>query len=322
MTTDESTGATPLWLAIEREIQNLESSAFDAGAKEATVHKIAQALDAAGHNVSRHGGNLMRLRRAVDDRISVGSAMLGDFDRATGALTLDDVSDTYKTSVSLVNELGSTWPSLQDVELLDDIQEIVENTKLDLMVARAEGMADDEGARYLLEEGVPEDDIMARLEISREVLDGVKQAVAAERAEAERIAKLLEAVADATDEDKAKHLISNDVEDASILKFSGLDQSAIDSANQAMEEELREKKRLAEEAAAAKKAAEEGPPLDQIPSGEMLEHIEAIREIMEFSDEAEEIRQMCEQSNIPKSLVDVAVSDVAKLDELEKQAEG
>jgi hypothetical protein len=54
----------------------------------------------------------------------------------------------------------------------------------------------------------------------------------------------------------------------------------------------------------------------------MLEHIEAIREIMEFSDVADEIRQMCEQSNIPKSLVDVAVSEPDKLDELEQTAEG
>jgi hypothetical protein len=54
----------------------------------------------------------------------------------------------------------------------------------------------------------------------------------------------------------------------------------------------------------------------------MLEHIEAVREIMEFSDKENEIRTMCEQSGIPKSLVDVAVSDPGKLDDLEKEAGG
>ena len=54
----------------------------------------------------------------------------------------------------------------------------------------------------------------------------------------------------------------------------------------------------------------------------MLDHIEAIREIMEFSDQEKEIRVMCEQSAIPKALVEIAVSEPEKLDELEKQAEG
>ena len=51
-------------------------------------------------------------------------------------------------------------------------------------------------------------------------------------------------------------------------------------------------------------------------------YIESIREILEFSDVEDEIRTMCEQSSIPKSLVDVAVSDPDKLDELEEAAEG
>ena len=55
---------------------------------------------------------------------------------------------------------------------------------------------------------------------------------------------------------------------------------------------------------------------------EMLEHIEAIREIMEFSDQEKEIRVMCEQSSIPKALVDIAVAEPDKLDELEKKAQG
>ena len=101
-----------------------------------------------------------------------------------------------------------------------------------------------------------------------------------------------------------------------------VDQAAIDGVKKAMEEEIREKERLAAEAAAKKKAEAEGPSLDAMSPDEILGHIEAIREIMEFSDQEKEIRTMCEQSSIPKALVDIAVSDPAKLDELEKQAEG
>ena len=43
---------------------------------------------------------------------------------------------------------------------------------------------------------------------------------------------------------------------------------------------------------------------------------------MEFSDQEKEIRVMCEQSSIPVALVDIAVSEPEKLDELEKKAEG
>jgi hypothetical protein len=53
-----------------------------------------------------------------------------------------------------------------------------------------------------------------------------------------------------------------------------------------------------------------------------VDYIDSIREIMEFSDQEKEIRTMCEQSSIPKALVDIAVSEPDKLDELEKQAEG
>jgi hypothetical protein len=62
--------------------------------------------------------------------------------------------------------------------------------------------------------------------------------------------------------------------------------------------------------------------MDDISSEDMLDYIESIREIMEFSDQEKEIRVMCDQSAIPKALVDIAVSDPDKLDELEKKAEG
>ena len=86
--------------------------------------------------------------------------------------------------------------------------------------------------------------------------------------------------------------------------------------------ELEEKKRKEEELAAKRKAEKEGPALEDISSDDMLKHIEGIREILEFSDVEKDIRIMCEQSAIPKALVDIAISDPDKLDEMEKQAGG
>jgi hypothetical protein len=183
-------------------------------------------------------------------------------------------------------------------------------------------LPDDEGIRLLVEENVDSKVITDGLAISGEKLEQVKDTIQKERAERARVTTLLEAVADKTDEEKVKHLIDNNVSEKLIIEMAKVDQGVIDVVNQAMEEELKEKQRLAEEEAARKKAEAEGPALDDIPTDEMLAYIESIREIMEFSDQEKEIRVMCEQSSIPKSLVDIAVSEPDKLDELEKKAEG
>jgi hypothetical protein len=104
--------------------------------------------------------------------------------------------------------------------------------------------------------------------------------------------------------------------------MANVDQGVIDTVKQAMEEELKEKQRLEEEAAAKRKAEAEGPPLEEIPPDQIVEYIESIREILEFSDVEKDIRAMCEQSAIPKSLVDIAVSEPGRLDEIEKNAQG
>ncbi|MBW2612945.1 MAG: hypothetical protein JRE12_11410, partial [Deltaproteobacteria bacterium] len=153
-------------------------------------------------------------------------------------------------------------------------------------------------------------------------LDKVKDDIKKERAERERITKLLEAVEGKSNEEKIKHLVENNVAEELIIEMAEVDQGVIDAVKQTMEEALKEKQKLAEEEAARKKEAASGPKLEDIPADEMLEHIESIRDIMEFSDVEKEIRVMCEQSSIPKALVDIAVSEPDKLDELEKKAEG
>ena len=312
----------PLWLSIEENILALNPQDLSGDKLEASIQQIAGELDNAGYNVSRHGGNLLQLRWAVDKARKAGKPMLKDFKAAIGAFTLEDVADPYGATTKLLDEIGGTWPELRGPERRPQVIRFVENTKLDLLIAKAKGLPGDEGIRLLLKEEVDSGIIVEAMEITDEKLDQVKEAIKQERAERARVAKLLEAVKDKSDEEKVKHLLENDVSEALIIEMAKVDQGAIDAANKAMEEELKEKQRLAEEEAARKKAEAEGPALEDISSDDMLAYIESIREIMEFSDVEKEIRTMCEQSSIPKALVDIAVSEPDKLDELEKKAEG
>jgi hypothetical protein len=322
MTTTEATEKKPLWLLIEENILGLESQDLSGASLEASIQRIAGELDNAGYNVSRHGGNLLQLRRALDERNKIGKALLKDFNAAIGALTLENAADPYSATDKILDDLGKTWPRLKSSACRPDVVRMVEKTKLDLLIAKAKGMSGDEGIRYLIEEKVEPEVITGALDITQEKLDEVNAQIAAERAERARVATLLKAVEGKSDEEKVKHLFENNVSEELMIEMAGVDQGAIAGAKKAMEEELKEKERLAAEAAAKKAAEAAGPALDDIAPEEMLDHIEAIREIMEFSEEEKEIRVMCEQSSIPKALVDIAVSEPDKLDELEKKAEG
>jgi hypothetical protein len=322
MTTSDTTEKKPLWLLIEEKLLELGPQGVSGENLEADIQRIAGELDSSGYNVSRLGGNMLKLRWAIDDMRDVGRPLLKDFNTALAAFSLEDVADPYSATTKLLDDIGKTWPKLKSPECRSDVIQFVEKTKLDLLIVKAKGLPDDNGIRLLLEEKVDPEVITSAMEITAEELDQVKEKIKQELAERERVEKLLEAVTDKSDEEKAKHLIENDVSEEFIIEMAEVDQGAIDAAKQAMEEELKEKQRLAEEEAAKKKAAAEGPSLGDIPPDEMLEYIESIREIMEFSDVEKEIRVMCEQSSIPKALVDIAVSDPDKLDELEKAAEG
>ena len=245
-----------------------------------------------------------------------------DFNNAIAAFTLEDVADPYFATEKLIQDIGETWPELKKSERRADVIRIVEKTKLDLLIAKAKGLPDDEGIRLLIEEQVDPEVITSALDITGEKLKQVNSEMEKERAERARVAKLLEGIEGKSNEEKAKHLLTNNVSEKLIIEIAKIDQDAVNGAKQAMEAELKEKQRLEEEAAARKKQEAEGPALEAIPPDEMLAHIEAIREIMEFSDQEKEIRVMCEQSSIPKSLVDIAVSEPEKLDALEKEAEG
>ena len=320
--TSAATQDQPLWLSIETQIGELGSSDIAENDNEGTIQKLAGILDVEGYNVSRHAANMLMLRRAVGERARVGRALITDYTTAIDALGLEDMVNPVQATIALAHRVGDDWPDFLDLDRRGDLRTIVDAKRLDLMIAKANEIGADHGIRYLIENEIPEATIMERMALDEAKLEAVKADLAAELAEIARVEGLVAEVEGQSDDAKAKYLIDKDVSEESIISIAGIGQDAIDLAKKAMEEEIREKERLAAEAEAAKKAAAEGPKLDDIPADEMLEHIEAIREIMEFSDDPAEITAMCEQSNLPKALVEVAVTDAAKLDELEAAAEG
>ena len=322
MTTSDTTKTKPLWLSMEERILQLDIQALSGEGLEESIQRIAGELDDAGYNVSRRGGNMIDLRFAVDKARKVGKPFMKDFNAAVSAFTLEDVADPYMATNNLLDKLGKTWPELRNHDRRTDVVEIIENTKLDLLIAKAKGLPDDEGIRLLIEEKVDFEVITSDLEITEEKLEQVNEQVKAERAERERVKSLLDTVADKSEEEKVRHLFDKDVSEELIIEIAEVDQGVIDAVKKAMEDEIKEKQKLAEEEAAKKKAEAQGPSLEDISPDDMTYYIESIREIMEFSDQEKDIRVMCEQSSIPKALVDIAVAEPDKLDELEKKAAG
>jgi len=315
-------GKEPLWLLIEKEIQKYTDGDFSAVNNLETSQRIAEELDKTGYNVSKDGGNWLQLKVAVKERKRVGRPFMQDFNQAVSALSLGDMKDSRATAVKIIADLGKDWPSFLATEHRADVDEIVGNKKIELMIARAKELPGEQGIRYLISESFEPQFIMETLGVSEEEYKKVKSKVDAELAEKTRVQKLFAAVEDASEEDKIKHLLNKNAAEALIAEIGGIKQSAIDAVKKAMEEELAEKKRKEEELAAERAAEAAGPALEDIDADEMLEYIEGIREILGFSDVEKDIRTMCEQSSIPKALVDIAISDPDKLDELEKEAGG
>jgi hypothetical protein len=322
MATSDAAEKKPLWLAIEEQILGLDSQALTGDDLEASIQQIAGELDNAGYKVSKYGGKMLDLRFAVAAARQAGKPLMQDLNTAVAALTLEKAADAYKATNKIIGDLGQTWPELASSKCRPDVIGIVEQARLDLLIAKAKELAGKEGIRYLIKENVASEAITSALEITEDTLAEVNAEIKAERAERARVTGLIAKVEGKTDGEKIKLLFDNNVTEELMIEIAGVDQAGIDAAKKAMEEELKEKERLAAEAAAKKKAAAEGPSLEDIPADQMIDYIDAIREIMEFSDQEKEIRVMCEQSSIPKALVDMAVSEPDKLDELEKKAEG
>jgi hypothetical protein len=302
MTTTDATGKKPLWMLMEESFLKLSEQDVSEQNRERTIQRIAGELDKTGYNVSRHGGNMLQLRQAIDQRCKVGRPLMKDFNDAIAALTLEDVANPVLATGKLVRDLGEAWPKLQGSERKADVLRIVEKTKLDLLITRAKGLSGNEGIRLLIEEEVASDVITKALGITGEKLGQVNTELEKERAERARVETLLEAVEGKSKEEKVRHLLANSVSDKLIIEIAEVDQGAVDGAKQAIEAELKEKQRLEEEAAARKKEEAAGPTLEEIPPDQMLEYIEAIREILEFSDKEKEIRVCASRAPSPSAL--------------------
>jgi hypothetical protein len=322
MTTNETTSKQPLWLLIEEKILGLSAGDLDAGKLEQTIAQLANALDDTGHNVSKNGGNLIELRRALAARIKAGNALMEDFNAAISALKLEDVTSASKATAVLTDGLKGKWPVLAEYDNRMDVLKIVKDTRLDLYVTEAKSQGGEAGIRYLIADAVAPEIIIDRLGISEDEFKKVDAAVKAELAEIERVKGLFAEVEGKSIEDKVKRMFKEKVADELMIEIGGLSQAEIDGVKKALEAEAAEKARLAAEAEAKKKAELEGPPLDQIADDQIVEYIDAIRDIMDFSDKPEEIRTMAEQSKIPKAIIDVAVAGADELDKLQAKAEG
>jgi hypothetical protein len=303
---------TPLWLAMEEKISELSDADLASGT-EAVVQSAAAALDAAGYTVSTHAANMMALRNAVAARQAAGHALLGDLEAAIDGLALTDVEDTLKATVGLATYLGDVWPRMMDFERRGDLHAMVQRKRLDLLVVEASTRDTDHGIRYLLGEHVEHPVIADRLGVSQEQIDRVIAAIKAEAAAVAKVQELLAEVKGKADDVQVRHLIDNGLPEATIIEIGGFGQDVIDAVKAAIAEEKREAERKAAEEAERKKAEAEGPAIEDIPEDELEQHVEAIQEIMEFSEDPDEIRTMCEQSNIPKALIDLAIEDADKL---------
>jgi len=315
-------GKQPLWLLIEKEIQNYKDDDFSDVKILETTKKIAAELDKTGYNVSKSGGNWLQLKTVVDKRKIVGRPFIKDFDKAVEALSLDDIENTYAAAMGIIRKIGKDFPYFLVPENRSEVDDIVRTKRIDLVAAKAKELDREEGIRLLLSETFEPKDIIDIMDVSENEYKEVEAKVDAELKEKKRVEDLLSSVAEAPEKEQITLLINEDVTDELILEIGGFEQSALDSIKKEMEEELAEKKRKEEELAAQRAAKAAGPALDEISPEDMLEYIEGLREILDLADSEVDIRIMAEQSSIPNTLVDIAVSDPDKLDELEKEAEG
>ena len=76
MSTSEATEKKPLWLLIEEKILALDSQTLTGGNLESSIQQMATELDETGYNVSRHGGNMLQLRKAMNEASQVGRPFL------------------------------------------------------------------------------------------------------------------------------------------------------------------------------------------------------------------------------------------------------
>ena len=104
-------GKEPLWILIEKQIQGYSDEDFSEANRLEAARKIAEELDQTGYNVSKSGGNWLRLRAALDARDRVGRQFMQDFEQAVSALGLNDIDDTYAAAMKIIRSDLSSPPN-------------------------------------------------------------------------------------------------------------------------------------------------------------------------------------------------------------------
>jgi len=217
MATTEEAVTKPLWIGIEEKLAALDIGGLTGTAREDAIQKIVRELDKEGFKVSSDGGRMMQLRWAMDEMVKVGHPLMKDFNGAIAALTLEDVIDHYTATDNLIAKLSGTWEVLRKLECRLDIIQILDDVKLDLLVKKAQELSENESIRYLIGEKIEREVIVDKLGITEEKLAEVEAEIAKELAERKRVADLLEKVDGKTDQEKVKHLITNNVTEELIL---------------------------------------------------------------------------------------------------------
>lgn len=322
MTAGHDSLKEPLWIAMEKKISEYASGDSSGSNMESIIQKIAAELDHAGYSVSNHGGNMLQLRWAMEDKNKNGRSLMQDLNGAFQKLTFEDVENAGAATARIINALGTAWPKIQDSDRKSAILDKIEKIRLGFLAQKARDLSETQGIRYLMGYELTPAVIVSALDITQERYNQEVAAMEAEQKRKAQVKSLLDAVALKPEEERIRHLINHDVADEWIIEIAGAEQVSIDNVRKSMEEELKEKKRLAEEEAARKAAMAAGPALEEISMEDRLTHIEAIRDILDLCDKEEDIRKMCEQSKVPKCLVDIAVTDPDRLDDLETEAEG
>ena len=148
-----ATKEKPLWLAIEEALLELDAQSL-LGDMEGAVHSTAAKLDEAGYNVSKHSGNLLELRWALDEMRKAGKPLMKDFNECIDALILEQAADPYKAADDIIQDVGGNWPKFKLAERRPVVIEFVQQRRLDLLIEKARSLSGDDGIELLINEKV------------------------------------------------------------------------------------------------------------------------------------------------------------------------
>jgi hypothetical protein len=229
MTVSKDNSREPLWIAMEKKILEHASADSSGSSMESSIQKIASELDSSGYCVSSHGGNMLQLRWAMEEKNRNRKPLMQDLNEAIKKLTFEDVENARAAAAKVINALGAAWPKIQDSDRAPTILGMVEKVRLGFLVQRAKDLSESQSIRYLIDYKLASDVIVRELGILQERYDQEVADIKEEQAKKTHAASLLSAVADKTEEERIRHLINNDITDELIVEIAGVEQASVDN---------------------------------------------------------------------------------------------